>query len=162
MLFLCWTTAVSGNPSNIHAYSVFVSKFSGDFLLKYAGDTGATCYIMPAFENTAWSVMAVSFISLLAVSSVLATFFFVRQHRLRHLSARFLPREPAGMSVKEVNTLPSLVFKCIEDGKGTSETCAICLEDYVAGERLRLLPCQHGKLLATSPISPPTTLLAYS
>ncbi|KAG0588063.1 hypothetical protein KC19_2G212900 [Ceratodon purpureus] len=134
---------MSGNPFNIHAYAVFVSKFSGEFLLKYAGDTGATCYIMPAFENTAWSVMAVSFISLLAVSSVFTTFFFIRQHRLRLLSARFLPREPPGMSVKDVNTIPSLVFKCIEDGKGTSETCAICLEDYVAGEKLRLLPCEH-------------------
>ena len=137
--------AVSGNPFNIHIYAVFVSKFSGDFLLKYAGDMGSACYIMPAFENTAWSVMAVSFISLLAVSSVLATFFFVRQHRLLHMSARFLPREPLGMSVKEVNALPAVVFKCIADSKGTSETCAICLEDYIPGERLRLLPCQHGK-----------------
>lgn len=24
------------------------------------------------------------------------------------------------------------------------ETCAICLEDYVEGEKLRLLPCSHG------------------
>ncbi|XP_024384113.1 receptor homology region, transmembrane domain- and RING domain-containing protein 1 isoform X1 [Physcomitrium patens] len=134
---------MSGNPVNIHAYAVFVSKYSGEFLLKYAGDVGATCHIMPAFENTAWSVMAVSFISLLAVSSVLATFFFVRQHRLRHLSARYLLREPAGMSVKEVNALPSLIFKCVEDGKCTSETCVVCLEDYIPGERLRLLPCQH-------------------
>lgn len=134
---------MSGNPFNIHIYAVFVSRFSGEFLLQYAGDMGSACYIMPAFENTAWSVMAVSFISLLAVSSVLATFFFVRQHRLRHLSARFLPREPPGMSVKEVNALPSVVFNCIEDSKGTSETCAICLEDYIPGELLRLLPCQH-------------------
>ncbi|XP_073393560.1 receptor homology region, transmembrane domain- and RING domain-containing protein 1 isoform X2 [Physcomitrium patens] len=88
-------------------------------------------------------LVTMSFISLLAVSSVLATFFFVRQHRLRHLSARYLLREPAGMSVKEVNALPSLIFKCVEDGKCTSETCVVCLEDYIPGERLRLLPCQH-------------------
>lgn len=139
--------AVSGNPGDIHIYSVFVSKPSGEFLLKYAEDQDTNCYIMPAFENTAWSVMAVSFISLLAVSSVLATFFFVRQHRLRHMGARFLPREPCGMSVKEVNALPSFVFKCLREGNGTSETCTICLEDYEPGETLRVLPCRHGNFL---------------
>lgn len=25
------------------------------------------------------------------------------------------------------------------------ETCAICLEDYVEGEKIRILPCNHGK-----------------
>lgn len=135
---------MSGDSSGINIQAVFVSTLSGQYLLQYASDKGATCYIMPEFENTAWAVMVVWFIALLAVSSVLATFLFVRQFRLRQLSARFLSREPAGMSIKEVNALPSVVFKCIEDERGTSETCAICLEDYVAGETLRLLPCQHG------------------
>lgn len=25
------------------------------------------------------------------------------------------------------------------------ETCAICLEDFVANDKLRVLPCKHGK-----------------
>lgn len=27
------------------------------------------------------------------------------------------------------------------------ETCAICLEDFIEGEKLRVLPCNHGKIL---------------
>lgn len=137
--------AVSGNPFDIRIHAVFVSKSSGEALLQYSGDVETNCYIMPAFENTAWSVMAVSFISFLAVSSVLATFFFVRRHRLRDGgSGLLLTKEPSGMNAKEVEALPSFVFKSVGDGNGTAETCAICLEDYETGEELRLLPCRHG------------------
>jgi hypothetical protein len=52
--------------------------------------------------------------------------------------------EDAGMTVREVKALPSFTFSAATPGSGTSETCAICLEDYEAGEKLRVLPCRHG------------------
>ncbi len=139
--------AVSGSSDGIDIYAVFVSWLSGEFLLGVVGDRDTTCTIQPAFENTAWSIMAVSFISLLAVSAVLTTFFFVRHHRLRNGGTPLLSREPSGMSATEVKSIPTLVFQGPGNGSGTTETCAICLEDYEIGEKLRLLPCNHGNIL---------------
>lgn len=28
------------------------------------------------------------------------------------------------------------------------ETCAVCLDDFIEGEKLRILPCKHGKCSA--------------
>eukprot|EP01018_Ginkgo_biloba_P004835 Gb_17060 [translate_table: standard] len=134
---------MSGDSVGIFINAVLVSKETADVLLHYVNNTDTRVYILPAFENTAWSVMAVSFLSLLAVSAVLSTFFFVRRYRLQHISSRFLlTREPPGLSAREVKALPVLLFKA-PDGNRTSDACAICLEDYDVGEKLRVLPCHH-------------------
>uniref|UniRef100_A0A0D6R5Q1 RING-type E3 ubiquitin transferase n=1 Tax=Araucaria cunninghamii TaxID=56994 RepID=A0A0D6R5Q1_ARACU len=132
---------MSGDSVGIYINAVFVSKETANVLLQYVNDADTRCYILPAFDNTAWSVMAVSFLSLLAVSAVLLTFFFVRRYRIR--SSRFLlSREPRGLSIREVKAIPSIIFKSVE-GSGTTDACAICLEDYEVGEKLRILPCHH-------------------
>jgi len=133
---------MSGDSTSIHIVAVFVTKETANALLQYVKDMDARCYILPAFESTAWSVMAVSFLSLLAVSAVLLTFFFVRRYRIRHFSSRFLlNREARGLSSREVKALPAVTYKSC-DTSGT-DVCAICLESYEVGEKLRVLPCHH-------------------
>ncbi|KAA8538634.1 hypothetical protein F0562_028172 [Nyssa sinensis] len=91
--------AMAGNSAGIKIHAVFVSKASGEVLTKYAGKTNMELWIIPSFENSAWSIMAISFISLLAMSAVLATCFFVRRHRIRREQPRASRvREFHGMS----------------------------------------------------------------
>ncbi|XP_021288422.1 receptor homology region, transmembrane domain- and RING domain-containing protein 2-like [Herrania umbratica] len=135
---------MAGTAAGIRIHAVFVSKASGEILRKYAGFTDMELWLIPSFENSAWSIMAISFISLLAMSAVLATCFFVRRHRIRRerpQSSRV--REFHGMSRRLVKAMPSLVFTAVLEDNCTSRTCAICLEDYTVGEKLRILPCRH-------------------
>ncbi|KAG4998084.1 hypothetical protein AAZX31_10G205800 [Glycine max] len=136
--------AMAGNSAGIKIHAVFVSKASGEILSKYAGLTNVEIWLIPTFENSAWSIMAISFISLLAMSAVLATCFFVRRHRIRRERPRApLVREFHGMSSRLVKAMPSLIFTAVLEDNCTSRTCAICLEDYCVGEKLRILPCCH-------------------
>ncbi|KAI4346385.1 hypothetical protein L6164_007283 [Bauhinia variegata] len=137
--------AMAGNSTGIHIHAVFVSKASGEVLKKYTGLTNLELWLIPNFENSAWSIMAISFISLLAMSAVLATCFFVRRHRIRRERPQASHvREFHGMSKRLVKAMPSLIFSAVvSEDNGTSRTCAICLEDYSVGEKLRILPCCH-------------------
>ncbi|KAK8928745.1 hypothetical protein KSP39_PZI017425 [Platanthera zijinensis] len=136
--------AMAGTPGGVHINAVFISKFSGETLKKYAGRSDIELWIIPTIENSAWSIMAISFISLLAMSAVLATCFFVRRHRIRREQPRTSNvREFHGMSSQLVKAMPSLLFTSVLEDNCTSRTCAICLEDYNVGEKLRVLPCRH-------------------
>uniref|UniRef100_A0A7C9AUE2 RING-type domain-containing protein n=1 Tax=Opuntia streptacantha TaxID=393608 RepID=A0A7C9AUE2_OPUST len=134
--------AMAGSSAGIKIHAVFVSKASGERLKSNAG-LGAEVWIIPSYENSAWSIMAISFISLLAMSAVLATCFFVRRNRIRRERPQGRVREFHGMSSCLVKAMPSLIFTAVTDDNCTSSTCAICLEDYRVGDKLRILPCSH-------------------
>ncbi|KAI3499693.1 hypothetical protein L1887_35498 [Cichorium endivia] len=136
--------AMAGNSVGIVIHAVFVSKSSGLKLSKYVGTSALELWIIPGYENSAWSIMAISFISLLAMSAVLATCFFVRRHRIRRERPQASRvREFHGMSSRLVKAMPSLIFTAVLEDNCTSATCAICLDDYNVGDKLRILPCRH-------------------
>uniref|UniRef100_J3MPL0 RING-type domain-containing protein n=1 Tax=Oryza brachyantha TaxID=4533 RepID=J3MPL0_ORYBR len=136
--------SMAGSSSGIQIYAVFLSKASGEVLKKYSDKTDVEVWILPVYESSAWSIMAISFTSLLAMAAVLATYFFVRRHQIRRDRRRIpVTQEFHGMSSQLVKAMPSLIFTKVQEDNSTSSSCAICLEDYSFGEKLRVLPCHH-------------------
>ncbi|KAM0844182.1 hypothetical protein ACQ4PT_057227 [Festuca glaucescens] len=136
--------AMAGSSFGIDIYAVFISKASGEVLKKYSGQRDAQLWIISTHVNSALSIMAISFTALLAMSAVLATCFFVRRLQIRRDIARMpAAREFHGMSSQLVKAMPSLIFTKVQEDNCTSSTCAICLEDYSVGEKIRVLPCRH-------------------
>uniref|UniRef100_A0A1J3JQ72 Receptor homology region, transmembrane domain-and RING domain-containing protein 4 n=1 Tax=Noccaea caerulescens TaxID=107243 RepID=A0A1J3JQ72_NOCCA len=136
--------SMAGNPSGVVIYGTFVSKATGEALREYVGRTDLELWFMPSFETSAWSIMAISFISLLAMSAVLATCFFVRRHRVRRRRIRALNgRDFPRMGISSLRSMPTTIFNGVCEEASTSVSCAICIEDYRIGDKLRILPCHH-------------------
>ncbi|KAI3513493.1 hypothetical protein L1887_20828 [Cichorium endivia] len=135
--------AMGGDATGIHIHAVFVSKSTGLKLQKYVGMNGIEVWLVESYENSAWSIMALAFISLLAMSAVLGICFFVRRHRIRRGRPGPRVREFHGMSSQLVKAMPSLEFTEALEDNCTSATCAICLDDYNVGDKIRILPCSH-------------------
>ena len=133
---------MSGNGYGIEIPAVFISKEAGQALLQYVGDVDARLYMLPTLQNTAWSVMAVSFLTLLAVSAILSTFFVLRRQRLRLNGSQHLNHGSARLTKGELKALTISVYSGINNA--SCDMCAICLEEYANGEKVRLLPCGHG------------------
>lgn len=130
-----------GNPDGLRIYAVFVSNKAGLILRENARGEGGECCLIAYINEPGWTVLVISLMSVLAIiSMLLGIFFTVSQRRNR--------REMSVLDGKTVDMLPTITFGSVNVSGRIGETCAICLEDFKHDERLKVLPCQHGKILS--------------
>ncbi|XP_014227465.1 E3 ubiquitin-protein ligase RNF13 [Trichogramma pretiosum] len=123
------------DPTNITIPSVFVSEFDGNLLknvYSYSEDYFILINEMPININTH---LLLPFAIVVAICFlVMVIFMIVRCIKDRRRARR--------------HRLPNSSLKKIPTHKYTKgdpyETCAICLDDYVENEKLRVLPCAHA------------------
>eukprot|EP00899_Mesostigma_viride_P012086 jgi/Mesvir1/20879/Mv07957-RA.1 len=142
------------NVADIIIPAVFVDNRAGRQLQFLLQSPGTRVWIVPTIEDTSLSALAVAFIATVCVTAVMASFFFMRRRQAELAAAGAGARAdaPVGLSAAEIKLLPTLVFKSVqrdpeagagESGDSSWSVCAVCLEEYANGDKLRLLPCRH-------------------
>jgi hypothetical protein len=127
-----------GDTSDVQIPSVFLSQHEYLALL-YLSKLFSTPMLVQLLPDDllTWPLLDVLVIVILS-PSIMMIFIYI-SWRVRQRQRRQKDLAPQNV----VTNLPVKIFRQVERKENEPEECAICLEDYVDGEELRILPCRH-------------------
>lgn len=132
-----WTISGSGRYDHDLRKDIVISvgKEGGDFLAKHASWSGCLVKITP--QDIYWDIRfyLIPFAIIVGICFVLMAMFMISRY-YRH----FLEQRRSRLSPGKLRKIPTKKFK---KGEDFYDVCAICLDEYENGDRLRILPCEH-------------------
>lgn len=115
---------------------ISVGKEGGEFLAKHASTPGCLVKITP--QDIYWDIRfyLIPFAIIVGICVVLMAMFMISRY-YQH----FLEQRRSRLSPGKLRKIPTKKFK---KGEDFYDVCAICLDEYQNGDRLRILPCEHA------------------
>ncbi|KAI8993200.1 hypothetical protein BDB01DRAFT_841306 [Pilobolus umbonatus] len=134
-----WITMYApGDTSDINIPSVFVAKNEYRSLLYLSKLVDTPLMILLQLDDfLSWPLLDVLMIIFVS-PSIIMIFIYISWH-IRQRNRKY-------NEVASIHIVSSLSMKHFDLDKwieNEAEECAICLEEYLKGDRLRILPCKH-------------------
>lgn len=130
----------ANNDDGIDIPSMFVGEQTGRIIMvNYLYDNGFVLVLNDDLPFNINTHLIVPFAIVVALCFIVMIGFMIMKclREQRRLRRHRLP----GSVLKKI---PIIRFSK-EEHMALYEICAICIEDYVDGDRLRVLPCSHGE-----------------
>lgn len=119
---------------------VFVGKTTGKILEKndFRKKPSSRVYLTPQEFPQMWGYefYMIPFAIIVGICFILMAMFMISRYYRHYLEQRRNRLSPANLK-----KIPTKKFK---KGDDYYDVCAICLEEYKDGDRLRILPCEHA------------------
>ncbi|KAI8059571.1 hypothetical protein BC940DRAFT_313431 [Gongronella butleri] len=134
-----WVTMhATSDSSDISIPSVFVAQNEYKSLLYLASVLDKPMLVYMDSDDFIWPLHDIIMILLVAPITMLTLFYLLCKIRQQHRKLQNIA------PVHVVSKLALEPFNPDEASDGHIDSCAICLEDYLFGEQLRVLPCKHN------------------